>query len=229
MKKINLLFLITALCGFMSISFKQAETVKEGVVEFDITFIDLTPEMKQAESMLPKKMTMIFKDKSFRNEMPSGMGTTITINNGEKKEFYLLMDMMGQKTAMKQTDAEMKKQLDGAGVKDLKVTFQKDTKVIAGYTCKKAIINFNMEGKAEQIECFYTPELTDIANHNTSPGFDQIKGFMMEYNLSMQGVKMKLTATKVRKEKVDAKLFEMPEGYKVKTLEELRNSGVSQD
>lgn len=226
MKKITILLLATAIFGLSFMAFKQASTLKEGVVEFDVTFLNLTPEMKQMESMMPKKLIMYFKDNSFRNEMPSGMGTTITINNGPKKEFYLLMDMMGQKTAMKQTEEEMKKQLEEAQVKDIKVTFEKETKVIAGYTCNKAMVNFTLEGKAEQIECFYTPELPDIANNNTSPGFDQIKGFMMEYSLSMQGVKMKLTASKVRKEKVDAKLFDLPEGYTIKTLEQIRNPGA---
>ena len=229
MKKIIALSLTAALLGFMTLGFKQAKTLEEGVVEFDVTFLNLTPEMKQAESMFPKKLIMYFKGKSFRNEMPSGMGNTITINNGIKKEFYLLMDMMGQKTALKQTEEQMKKQLAEADVKNIKVSFEKETKVIAGYTCKRALINLTLEGKEEQIECFYTPELPDIANHNTSPGFDQIKGFMMEYTLNMQGMKTKLTASKVRKEAVDPKLFELPEGYTLKTLEELRNMGGGQD
>jgi hypothetical protein len=225
MKKLNHLLLITALCSITFFSFKQADPLKEGVVEFSITFSDLTPELKQAESMLPSKMTMYFKGQNFRSEMPSAMGNTITINNDAKKEFYLIMDMMGQKTAMKQTEAEMKKQQEEANIKDIKVIQTKETKTIAGYLCKKATITFTVDGKTEQMDCFYTSDLPDAANRNTSPGFDQIKGFMMEYSLNMQGLKMKLSATKVKAEKVDNKLFEIPEGYQIKTLEELKGLG----
>lgn len=214
--------LVLAMLSMVFTAFKAGEKITEGVVEFDIAFLDLTPEMKQAEAMLPKKLTMYFKGESIRGEMPTAMGNTITIANEKKKEFYVLMDMMGQKTAIKQTEEDIKKQQLEQEVKDIKVTTTTETKVIAGYTCKKAIVTFKMKGEEEKIECYYTEELPMLGNKNSSPGFDQIKGFMMEYSLNMSGIKMKMTATKVRAEKVDDSQFVVPSGYTVKTIEDLK-------
>lgn len=222
MKKPIYVFLFLSALSTVLFSFKQAAKITEGVVVFDIAFLDLTPEMKQAEAMLPKTLTMYFKGQNMRGEMPTAMGTTTTISNEKKKEFYVLMDMMGQKTAIKQTEADLKKQQQEQDVKDIKVTYSAETKTIAGYLCKKAIISFTMKGEKETVECFYTDELPIVGNKNSTPGFDQIKGFMMEYSINMSGVKMKMTAKSVRAEKVDDSKFTLPEGYTVKTMEELK-------
>jgi hypothetical protein len=204
-------------------AFTNGTKFSEGVAEFEISYQNLPEEMKQAEAMLPKKLTMYFKGQNTRSEMPSSMGNTITISNETKKEYYVLMDMMGSKTAIKQTTADIKKLQDEQQVKDLKVVTSNDTKTIAGYTCKKAIITFTTNGQKEQIDCYYTEELPAItARKDISPGFDQIKGFMMEYAMNTNGIKMKITATKVRAEKVDDKLFTLPEGYTITTIDELK-------
>lgn len=222
MKKSVNIILSLVLLSMVTFAFKTAEKITEGVVEFDIQFLDLTPEMKQAEAMLPKKLTMYFKGENVRGEMPTAMGTTITIANEKKKEFYVLMDMMGQKTAIKQTEADIKKQQQEQEVKNIKVEYPGETKTIAGYLCKKAVVTFTMKDEQERVECFYTEELPVIGNKNSSPGFDQIKGFMMEYSLNMNGIKMKMTATKVRAEKIDDKQFVLPEGYTVRSVEEIK-------
>lgn len=222
MKKSTYVFLVLSALSTLLFAFKQGAKLTEGVVEFDIAFMDLTPEMKQAEAMLPKTLTMYFKGQNMRGEMPTAMGNTITIANEKKKEFYVLMDMMGQKTAIKQTEADIKKQQQEQDVKDVKISYPNETKTIAGYTCKKAIITFTMKGDKETVECYYTEDLPVVGNKNASPGFDQIKGFMMEYNINMSGIKMKMTAKKVRPEKVDDNKFVLPEGYTIKTMEELK-------
>lgn len=222
MKKTTGLMLVLTLLSMVFTSFKAGEKITEGVVEFDIAFLDLTPEMKQAEAMLPKKLTMYFKGENIRGEMPTAMGNTITIANEKKKEFYVLMDMMGQKTAIKQTEADIKKQQLEQDVKDIKVTQTSETKTIAGYTCKKAIVTFKLKGDEEKVECFYTEDLPVIGNKNSSPGFDQIKGFMMEYSLNMNGIKMRMTATSVRAEKIDDSQFVVPKDYTVKTVDEIK-------
>lgn len=222
MKKYTYASVVLVLLSLLSFAFTTQKKLTEGVVDFAITFSDLSPEMKEAEAMLPKTLTMYFKGQSFRGEMPSAMGNTITMYNAEKKEYYVLMDMMGQKMAIKQTEQEMKQEQKKESVKNLKVTLSRETKVIAGYTCNKAIISFDIEGKSEKLECFYTPMLPSSSNNNSAPGFDQIKGFMMEYGMNMGGIKMKITAQKVREQKVNSNLFNVPEGYTIKTKEELQ-------
>jgi hypothetical protein len=225
MKKIiHITLLLTVVSGLL-FSFSAQQKIQEGLIEFDITFLDLSPEMKQAEAMLPKKVSMYFKNENSRTEMPSGMGNTITINNSQKKEFYLLMDMMGQKTAIKQTEAEMKKQQEKSNIKDIKVEEINETKIIAGYKCKKAKLTYVLNGKTETVECFYTPDLPLLAQGNTAPGFDKIKGLMMEYSMNMGGIKAKIVATKVSAQKVNDTFFDIPSNYTLRTMQELESMG----
>lgn len=216
MKK-QLLTGVMALAVSVSLLAFNLARISEGVVEYAISFSDLSPEMKEMEAMLPKSLTVYFKGQSTRSEMPSAMGNTITIANEKTKEFYILMDMMGQKTAIRQTEADLKALKAEQDVKDVKVSLLPDTRTIAGYTCKKAVITFTMKNEKESLTCFYAPELPSVGNKNAGPGFDQIKGMMMEYQMNLNGIKMNILARKVRAEKVDDSRFTVPEGYTIKT------------
>lgn len=225
MKKIIHFTLLLTIVSGLLFSFTTQQKIQEGLIEFDITFLDLSPEMKQAEAMLPKKVDIYFKGENSRTEMPSGMGNTITIRNRKKKEFYVLMDMMGQKMAVKQTDAEMEIQRKKMAISDISVEELDESKIIAGYKCKRAKVTFTLDGKKETIDCFYCPQLSMIDQGNGNPAFSQIKGMMMEYSMSMGGMKAKITATKVSTQKVDDKLFELPNDYTLHTMEELESMG----
>ena len=48
-----------------------------------------------------------------------------------------------------------------------------------------------------------------------------LPGMAMEYTFSMQGMKMKYTVTEIAAQKVDEKLFAIPEGYIRKTPAEM--------
>lgn len=224
-KSIKFILTIALLTGVL-FAFKAQQKLQEGVATFNITFLELSPEMKSAEAMLPKKIMISFKNQNSRTEMQSGMGSTVTINNDKKKEFYILMDMMGRKTAIKQTESEMKKAHEKSDFKDVKVTVLKDTKTIAGYLCKKAVVTYIHDGKAEKIECYFTDQLPHTAHSSsTAPGFDLITGFMMEYSMNMGGIKAKVSATKITNQKIDDSLFEIPKDYTISTLEELEGMG----
>lgn len=225
MKKIIHFTLLLTIVSGLLFSFTTQQKIQEGLIEFDITFLDLSPEMKQAEAMLPKKVDIYFKGENSRTEMPSGMGNTITIRNRKKKEFYVLMDMMGQKMAVKQTDAEMEIQRKKMAISDISVEELDESKIIASYKCKRAKLTFTLDGKTETVDCFYCPELSMVDQGNNNPAFSQIKGMMMEYSMSMGGIKAKISATKVSTQKVEDKMFEIPSDYTIRTIEELGNMG----
>ncbi len=216
-KTSSILFLLIACICF---SFTTNKKLTQGKVEFSVSFDNLTPEMKEIESLLPKTMSIFFKGKHMRTEMPTSMGNTITINDDEKKEWYLLMDMMGQKFAIKRTDEEMKKDTTKS-VTNLKVTYPKETKVIAGYTCQKAIISYESDGKKESVECFFTRQLPVLGFMNAGPGYDKVEGFLMEYKMTTQGLTLNLIATKVSEQNISDDLFKVPGDFKLLSDEEL--------
>lgn len=218
------LFYVLLLISASFAAFAQGK-ITEGVAAFEITYPSLTPEMKKIESMLPKELTVYFKHEHSRMEMPMAAGNTVTIGNSTKKDVTILMDMMGKKFAMKQTaedigkkEAELKKngQLPG-----IKVTPSTETKTIAGYKCKKALVAYTVNGKTERMDCYYTDALPKMTNTADNPAFKDINGFLMEYNISQGGIQMRITAKSVKAQAVPDALFTIPADYKVMTQEEI--------
>jgi GLPGLI family protein len=213
MKKTIQLFVLLTLSCF---AFAQTK-LKEGVANFEITYPALTPEMKQMEGMLPKTLTIYFKNEWSRIEMPMAMGTTTTVGNNTKKEVTIMMDMMGQKFAIKQEE-EMKK---NGEYPTFKITPATETKTIAGYLCKKAIISYTLNGKTEKMDCYYTEALPKMNSGNDNPAFKNINGFLMEYNINQGGMKMRIQAKSIKAQTVSDTQFKVPADYKIMTQEEV--------
>jgi len=222
MKKIVLLIALISLSYF---SFAQTKKLKEGVAEFNITYPSLTPEMKQMEGVLPKDMTIQFKNDQSRVEMSTPMGTTVVIGNNIKKDVTVLMDLMGQKIAFNQSQEELSKKeaelKKGGKIPEYTVIDSKETKVIAGYKCKKSVVQYTNDGKKEEMVCYYTEDLPKISSGTDNLALNEIKGFLMEYNISQNGIQMRVVAKSIKSKKVEDSVFLIPNDYKVMTQEEI--------
>jgi GLPGLI family protein len=200
--------------------------IQEGIVDYDITYPELTAEMKQMEDMLPKTLKIHFRKDQSRTEMEIGGGTTTSIANGSKKEIVVLMDMMGKKIALKQDAEALQKKINsqkqaGQYPTDITVTPSKETKQIAGYNCKRATISYKLNGVTEKMDCYYTTELPKAVNNLDNPAMSKVEGFLMEYNISQAGMKMRIKAAKVTPTPVPETMFSIPAEYKMVTMEEL--------
>ncbi|MFI5221253.1 MAG: DUF4412 domain-containing protein [Bacteroidia bacterium] len=219
MKKTFFLF-VTLVVSFQV----YAQKLKEGLVEFEITYPEMTSDMKDMEGMLPKAMTVFFKNEKSRAEMQTVMGTTVNIGNSITKESILLLDMMGKKIAMKINEDSLMN--DPKGLKnaypDLKITQTTETKMIAGYTCRKAIVTYTESGKPEHIDCFYTDELPMMSLGSDRKMFKGIKGFLMEFSMKQGGMTMKIKAKTISSKKVSDDKFMVPSDYQVVTQEQLQ-------
>lgn len=189
----------------------------EGTIKFSLTYEDLPAEMAAMEAMLPDEMTTIIKGDKSRLEQSMGMGmSSVTITDMKKGSGIVLMDMMGKKIAMEMTKDELEKMnKKKATEKKPEFKYTDETKEIAGYKCKKAIIV--MEGAGE-LEVYYTEDLPSGANKQ----FEGLKGFPLEYKIAQGPMKIKVSATSVKTEKVDKNLFEMPDGYDKMSFEEFQ-------
>ncbi len=192
-----------------------------GVIVYNISYgeTDMDPQMA---AMMPKTMKMKIKGESSRTEISMGMGSTIVVFNGETKSGFTLMDIMGQKYAMEMTAEELEQDIEKEPDMDVEVTGE--TKEIAGYKCKKAIVKSNESG-AEDMEMvvYFTDELgTGMLNYN-NPVFKDVQGVMMEYSLKENDINMTFTAISVTKQKVSDDEFEIPEGYNVMTMSDFEN------
>jgi GLPGLI family protein len=216
MKKIlslNLLLITT----FALFSFQTIAKEFKGVVTYKITVegSGVTDDMK---NMMPKTMTMTIMGNKARSEMIMSMGKTISITDGDSKETVTLMDMMGQKIAIKSTSDEIKTELDKAP--KVKVEVSGETKDILGYTCKKAVVT-NLEDDSE-FYVYFTEELGSSALNFDQPQFKDINGVMLEFEIPNEQFTMKFSAVSVEKKNVSESEFAIPDGYQIKTKEEMQ-------
>jgi GLPGLI family protein len=214
----NLLFSLFLISASTLTTFAQ---LTEGHVSYKIDITTDNPDMQMVVGMMQgSTMEMYFKPKATRTEVKMGtMMTMTTITNETSGDILTLMSgMMGQ-NAMKSTVSEIEKK--NAEAAKPEVTFVDETKVIEGYTCKKAIVTTE-EGMVTVF--WYTTEI-DVAKKGQSYLNSDVPGFPMQFELNNQGMIMTMTVTKIET-KLDKKaesLFDMkiPAGYKEMTMEQM--------
>ena len=209
----KLIALFTVVSVFTTLNAQETE----GHVAYTVEFSSKQPEMQMYTGMLQgSKLDMYFADGKSRTEMKVGtmMETVNIVDSKSKKMLTLLSGMMGKKaiteTIEKKTDETPK----------FKVELINETKDIAGYSCKKALIT-DEEGNK------YTFWYTDKIKINTEGQkyFDGygIPGFPLQMEIGQNGMDIKMVATIFEKLPKKHKLFDMevPEGYQVMTKEEM--------
>ena len=218
-KPLFALSFVLCIALFSSISVMSGKPF-EGVITFTITY----PDNKFSESqlaMFPKVLTVSIKGTKARTDLQMSGMNTVEITDYNDKTKVALLNMMGQKYAIKQTTAEIEKEMSQAGTTTVELSAE--TKVIAGYTCKKAVITVNDDGAKSTFEVYYSNELgTKMANFD-NPLYKDIDGVLLEFLLKNRDVNMKFTATSIEKKSLPAKDFEIPSDYTLTTQDELKS------
>jgi len=192
----------------------------EGIITYKISY----PDSKFTESqmaMFPKQMSVMIKGSKSKTEMITGMGNQTEINDYTEKSKISLLDMMGQKYAIKETAADIQKEMEKEPPAKVEVT--NETKTIAGYLSKKAIVTTNQDGEKTVYEVWFTEELGSKDVNFADPVYKDINGVLMEFLMKTPQITMKFTVSSVEKKNVAAKEFEIPSDYKLTTKEELKS------
>lgn len=187
----------------------------EGKITLDIEYSELSEDYEAYEAMLPSEMLYKIKGTKAKIEQESMGASTSTIIDNETKEGVVLMNMMGQKIAIKMdlNDEEIEKK-----EKALVVKKTDETKEIAGYSCKKAIVTSD---DGTTMDVWYTKEIQGFKNpYNVFAG--KIDGFPMQYEKEGQGMGMVITVSKIEKTEIKDSEFEVPAGYEEMNMEELK-------
>ena len=206
--RIMLLLLALALTSVMN-----AQSDFEGSITYKIAYLSLPDELKEMEAMLPKKVVKYYKGSQVRVEQSTaGMGQQIVITDYDKITGVLLMDFLGNKIAMAMPAEDLKaaKTLGN----DCKASYKKDTKTIAGYKCKKVLI---------ERDDFPAPVIMYYTNKwkNKEMEYGSLKGLPLEMTIYKEGIQMKFSATHVQEETVENEMFSVPDGYEIVTADDL--------
>lgn len=192
----------------------------EGIITYKISY----PGNKFTESqqgMFPKMLTVTIKGSNSKTEIKTQMGDQVEITDYMTKTKVALIDMMGQKYAVKSTSEEIEKENAKEPIPTVEVT--SETKVIAGYTCKKAVVTVNDDGVVAKYDVFFTNELGPKAANFDNPLYKDIDGVMMEFSMKTPQFTMVFSATAVEKKSLSGKEFEIPSDFTVITKEELKS------
>lgn len=222
MKKTFAAASILLIIGLIVIPCAQAVSQKtyEGVITYKITY----PDNKFTESqmaMFPKILTVSIKGEKSRTDIQTGMGNTIEISDYATKTKTTLLDMMGQKFAIRSTWEEIQKDMENEAAGQVQLTGE--TKTIAGYNCKKAIVTVDDKGTKYAFDVYYSSELGPRAANFDNPVYKDIDGVLLEFSMKTPQFTMKFTATSVEKKSISSKDFEIPTDYTLTTKEELRS------
>ncbi len=206
------------------------------------------------------KTTTWLKNDFMKTFSESEMGRTTVIRDNSKKITTTIMEMMGRKSGFYATDEdqkEMNRRMDSMmksrGQNNsftnsstppvFKIEYIDESKKIAGYTCKKAMIfATRSNGKTDTTKVWYCPEfkINNVTSTGGSSGgfggftaaagvsgMEILNGFPMQYTRNMnRGRMMTVEVTKlvIDKEIAD-KEFDIPKDIEIKAMKDMQNDG----
>lgn len=192
----------------------------EAHIVYDIKMESSEPEVEAQLAMLEgSKLEIMFKGHQARQMFSMGsMMTTTTITDSETGEALMLIDGMMGKFASRTTPDDIEEPEE-----DVEVELIDETKTVAGYECKKAVL---IDDDGNESTFWYTDE---ILKPQTDGKYfkGSIPGMPLEFTVVTPQITMTMTATELsEKVKKSKKQFDMeiPEGYQEKSIDELQNA-----
>lgn len=222
MKK--LLFLVL---GFASLQgFAQNNVITNGKIEMSI-------ETGNTQ-MPPMTMTYFIKGSKIKMDYGAeGMFEMSTYQDNDKNKVTFTMNMMGMKKGFTATPEELAgDKKDEAEKPQVKIT--EETKDIAGYKCKKAIITSTTKsGEKSEVTVWYTPDLKmpkmasaggGMGGGPTSMISGSIDGLPMEIvtEVPQMGTMTMKTTTVDLKADIKDDVFAVPTDVELKSYKEFR-------
>ena len=205
------------------------------------------------------KTTTWLKNDLVKTYSENEMSRSTVIRDNSKKITTTIIEMMGKKTGTYATDddqAEMRKSMDsmmksrGQNVSfgtantpaTYSVVYVDESKKVAGFACKKALIIATRSEKSDTTTVWYNPDfkLQNLpSTGGTAAGFggfvaasgptgmDLLNGFPMQYERNMsRGRHMTVEITKLVIDKdVADKEFEISKDIEIKPMKDMQNGG----
>lgn len=198
--------------------------ISEGIVHYDVTFPYSETEGLMG-TMLPKKMTLKFKDDRFVTDISAGMGMFRMrfISDNQEKVLHHAVEVMKKKKVVKLEEEEARNMVKDFPELTIIPSREKDS--IAGLQCEKAFGLFS-ELEEEPMEIWHTKDI-QLKDPNWCTQFHELKGVLMGYEVKRFGKRMRLRAEKVEEVEVNDSTFSTEEYEKVsqeemnRTIEDL--------
>jgi hypothetical protein len=199
------------------------DKIETGIVEFDISYTNNSGRNFPVQ-LLPKTIEMKFNNNfaSYTIEDRVGLFSICNILDLNDHLSHTLIKVFDKKYVYhgppKETPIFFKNK------NPYIVKYLSDTMRVAGVLCKKANITDTETSKT--FEILYTSSF-NIQDINNNTPYEKIKGVLLQFDIQMKNLGMKLTAKKVEQQDIKDQDFRIPKGYKLitkKQMEEIINT-----
>lgn len=211
MKKIILSGLLAA--GFLAL--QAQKKVTDLTVVYDALINTGSAEPKMADAFDGATTTVYLKGSSSRSEMVSALASFTTIHDARTGAGVVLQEVGGQKVLIRMTAEDWKDK--NRKYEGIRFTSTGETKMLAGYNCKKAVANLK-DGSSFVV--FYTEDIIP-ENNNYNSQFSNLKGLPLEYELTQGKLTIRYVVSQVNLNPVPVSKFDIPKtGYREMSYEE---------
>ena len=213
------LYIIFLLSTFILASCRNDVSLKkEGLIHYELVYLD-GENSSPIITFLPNDMTYAFKPGKTVQKVEGwgGVFKMTGISDSKTDSVTALIKILGEKKKYKCRIGE-----DNFGytpLKGLKYEYLSDEKEIAGYNCKKVIAHH----ENVSYELYYTTDI-DIQDPNWNTPFKEIDGILMEYQISMFGIKTKITAKEVEFKEIKDSDFSISDDYQSVDKKEIKET-----
>jgi len=212
--RILLIFLLISSVALTSCGdSRPANAITEGIIEYDAKVLN---DNHPLSPFAPSKATVKLKNEKWLLEMNSfGIFNIYFICNINDLTLTQMVKYMDFQNACIDDTTSLVEEND-----QYKLTFQEtnDTKMIAGYKCKKLIAK-KVADPSVTFDVYYTPDIATEDCNQLTP-YKGIKGMLMDYRMVRVGLELHFKATSVKKDTIEDKEFEIPENFTVLTRPE---------
>lgn len=215
-KSIKTGLLATVLAGTAIIANAQKKFT-QGTITYSVNY-KLGADQQAYAAMLPKEQKINFNDNMSKIKMEQGPATITILIDHAIKQGLLLVDVpiAQMQTATKMSKEDIEKAENDIKFSDFKATGEKQK--IGDYNAEKYTYK---DDKGATHELWSTNEIS-LPDNFFGDKFKDVKGTLLKYENSQNGMQLTLTFKSITDEKQGPFTLDVPAGYELKTMEELK-------
>jgi hypothetical protein len=191
-KPLAVIFLSTAVILTSCHKNQSGPAITSGKIDYKITYLN-TDLDKKTRNILPTKMKLIFNQKEAANQIDGFMGMykLNAFTDFNTRKCSTILKVFDKHYLFKGGREEQMCCFNT--MEDMVIHETSETKMIAGFNCKKAIITF--PSSDDTILIYYTDEIK-LKHPNVTNPYQKVKGVLMEFELTLLYLKMRFEAEK---------------------------------
>lgn len=214
------LLIIVYILFLFNVSCDEGGTVSdEGIIKYKIDYLDYDKN-NILLNIMPEKMTVKFRDDNTRLEIESiyGVFRFAQISNKDKGLNITLIKIMDKKYKYEQDIDSIAAAF--SSMRNLQYIPTNETKIITGYPCNKTLIRLNNADTAIEFPIYSTDEIA-INQPNKNNPFYELNEVLLDFQLTLNDMRMRLTAKDVKKSNINKGEFIVPDDYKSVSKQEM--------